>query len=311
MNGEERALFTLDPDAKNIMPTRYRQVAISSDVESLEPAWLEQHFLGREAYMRTRFIVARLGEECALVEVDRPESKALFSDITGVRVIAPAANCRYFYEPEIDTAIPSQLALVAVQHPDVPCVIVEGQYGHVSFILNPAPLLLNVFDIVPPFPSKLVDQVERVLAVAEDLPPIVPVPVLVDSRDELAAHVNPLPAEVLVPCRGSGLVFADTKVSYLDERPREVDWILLGCDRSQQIHRWFYGKQANVVDICPTKFLGKHLDPARTLTRCCLMQEGVEARELATYVPWGCSLDEVRTAIVHILSTVDVPWTRT
>ncbi len=304
-------MFTLDPDAKNIMPTRYRQVAISSDVESLEPAWLEQHFLGREAYMRTRFIVARLGEECALVEVDRPESKALFSDITGVRVIAPAANCRYFYEPEIDTAIPSQLALVAVQHPDVPCVIVEGQYGHVSFILNPAPLLLNVFDIVPPFPSKLVDQVERVLAVAEDLPPIVPVPVLVDSRDELAAHVNPLPAEVLVPCRGSGLVFADTKVSYLDERPREVDWILLGCDRSQQIHRWFYGKQANVVDICPTKFLGKHLDPARTLTRCCLMQEGVEARELATYVPWGCSLDEVRTAIVHILSTVDVPWTRT
>lgn len=304
-------MFTLDPDAKNIMPTRYRQVAISSDVESLEPAWLEQHFLGREAYMRTRFIVARLGEECALVEVDRPESKALFSDITGVRVIAPAASCRYFYEPEIDTAIPSQLALVAVQHPDVPCVIVEGQYGHVSFILNPAPLLLNVFDIVPPFPSKLVDQVERVLAVAEDLPPIVPVPVLVDSRDELAAHVNPLPAEVLVPCRGSGLVFADTKVSYLDERPREVDWILLGCDRSQQIHRWFYGKQANVVDICPTKFLGKHLDPARTLTRCCLMQEGVEARELATYVPWGCSLDEVRTAIVHILSAVDVPWTRT
>ncbi|WP_052757541.1 DUF7714 family protein [Sphingobium chungbukense] len=304
-------MFTLDPDAKNIMPTRYRQVAISSDVESLEPTWLEQHFLGREAYMRTRFIVARLGEECALVEVDRPESKALFSDITGVRVIAPAASCRYFYEPEIDTAIPSQLALVAVQHPDVPCVIVEGQYGHVSFILNPAPLLLNVFDIVPPFPSKLVDQVERVLAVAEDLPPIVPVPVLVDSRDELAAHVNPLPAEVLVPCRGSGLVFADTKVSYLDERPREVDWILLGCDRSQQIHRWFYGKQANVVDICPTKFLGKHLDPARTLTRCCLMQEGVEARELATYVPWGCSLDEVRTAIIHILSTVDVPWTRT
>jgi hypothetical protein len=311
MNGEERALFTLDPDAKNIMPTRYRQVAISSDVESLDPVWLEQHFLGREAYMRTRFIVARIGEECALVEVDRPESKALFSDITGVRVIAPAASCRYFYEPEIDTAIPSQLALVAVRHPDVPCVIVEGQYGHVSFILNPAPLLLNVFDIVPPFPSKLVDQVERVLAVAEDLPPIVPVPVLVDSRDELAAHVNPLPAEVLVPCRGSGLVFADTKVSYLDERPREVDWILLGCDRSQQIHRWFYGKQANVVDICPTKFLGKHLDPARTLTRCCLMQEGVEARELATYVPWGCSLDEVRTAIVHILSAVDVPWTRT
>lgn len=304
-------MFTLDPSAQNIMPTRYRQVAISSDVESLEPAWLEQHFLGREAYMRTRFIVARLGEECALVEVDRPESKALFSVITGVRVVAPAASCRYFYEPRIDTAIPSQLALVAVKNPDVACVIVEGEYGHVSFILNPAPLLLNVFDIVPPFPSKLLDQVERVLAVAEDLPPIVPVPVLVDSREELAAHVSPLPAEVLVPCRGSGLEFPDTKVAYLDERPRKVDWILLGCDRSQQIHRWFYGTQAPVVDICPTRFLGKHLDPARTITRCCLIQEGVEARDLATYVPWGSSLDEVRKALVHILSKVDVPWTRT
>lgn len=304
-------MFTLDPTALNIMPTRYRQVAISSDVESLDPAWLEQHFLGREAYMRTRFIVARLGEDCALVEIARPESTALFSIIEAVRVVATADKCRYFHEPNIDPAIPSQLALVAVRNPDVPCVIVEGEYGHVSFLLNPAPLRLNVFDIVPPFPSKLVDQVERVLAMAEDMPPIVPVPVLVDSRDELASHVSPLPAEVLVPCRGSGLDFERTKVAYLDERPSKVDWILLGCDRSQQIHRWFYGDNAPVVDICPTRFLGEHLEPSHTLTRCCLIQEGVEARDLATYVPWGSSLEEVRKALVHILSKVDVPWTRT
>lgn len=305
-------MFEFDPSAPNVLPSRYRQVALSTELESLEPAWLERHFVGREAYMRTRFIVARSGERTALLEVDRPASTELFSRIEALRVLASETQCRYVIDAEVDCGVPSQLAAVALRHREMRCVVVEGRYSHVSFILNAAPLVLRVLDIVPPLPSKLLDQVERVLADAEDLPPVVAVPVLIDSREELAAACRPMPSQVLVPCRGSGIELPGAKVSYLDERPPVADWTLLGCERSHQIHRWFYGSSPRAVDICPIRFLREGRGGAgATLTRCCLIQEGVEERRSATFVPWGASLAEVREAIQAIVDRAGVQWTPT
>ena len=304
--------FEFEVSAPNVLPTRYRQVALSTDLESLEADWLEQHFIGREAYMRTRFIVARSDTDTALIEVSREPSEDLFSRINGVRVLANASSCRYITAPEVDTGIPSQLAVVAMLNRDVSCVIVEGRYSHVSFILNPNPLVLQVLDIVPPFPSKLFDQIQRVLDVAEDLPPIVAKAVFIDSRTELANACNPLPKDVLVPCRGSGISFENTTVSYLDERPSLAEWTLLGCERSHQIHRWFYDSSPTTVDICPKRFLND-IDPTDgpVITRCCLIQEGIEDRRKATFVPWGSSLAEVREAIETIVERVGIDWTST
>ena len=305
-------MFEIDRFAPNVLPSRYRQVALSTDLESLDSTWLEQHFVGLEAYMRTRFIVARRGDDTALVEVSRPASSELFSAIEHVRVLAGVSECRYVVAPDVDTAVASQLAAVAMGHRDVSCVVVEGRYSHVSFIVNPDPMMLHVFDVVPPFPSKLLDQVQRVLDMAEDLPPVVAVPILVDSRDVLVADCDPLPASVLVPCRGSGIDIEGAAVSYLDERPPLVEWTLLGCERSSQIHHWFYRSNPPTVDICPRRFLGA-ADGADgpILTRCCLVQEGVEKRRHATFVPWGASLAEVRDAIDSIVQRAEVAWTRT
>jgi hypothetical protein len=306
------SVFDFDPSAPNVLPSRYRQVALSTDLESLEPGWLEQHFIGREAYMRTRFIVARSGRDTALVEVDRPASSELFSRIISARVLADASQCRYVVAPNVDCGVPSQLAEVAMGHRDVSCVVVEGRYSHVSFILNADPLVLRVLDIVPPFPSKLLDQVQRVLETAEDLAPIVAAPVLVDSCAKLAEACAPLPDRVLIPCRGSGIDLKGVTVSYLDERPPVADWILLGCERSHQIHRWFYGTTPPTVDICPVRFVCEDMAAeGPILTRCCLMQEGVDERRLATFVPWGASLVEVREAIEAIVRRAEVAWTPT
>nr|WP_131542604.1 hypothetical protein [Paraburkholderia hospita] len=197
-------------------------------------------------------------------------------------------------------------------HRDVSCVVVEGRYSHVSFILNASPLVLRVLDIVPPFPSKLFDQVQRVLETAEDLPPVVVAPIFVDSRDKLLEDCNSLPGHVLIPCRGSGIDLDGVAVSYLDERPPLSDWTLLGCERSHQIHRWFYNTTPPTVDICPIRFVTENMAAeGPVLTRCCLMQEGVEERKLATFVPWGASLNEVREAIEAIVRRAEVAWTPT
>lgn len=302
-------MFSFDIHAPNVLPSRYRQVALTDRAASLALPDLAQYFIGREAYMRTRFIVVRHEGDFALIEVDRPESKALFSNIQAIRLLAAPSECLYVVDPEIDCGVASQLALVASRHPTVRCVIVEGRYSHVSFILNPSPLQLRVLDIVPPFPSKLLDQVERVLADAEDLPPIVVKPILVDSREELA--LAQLPSEhVLLPCRGSGIELQGTTVSYLDERPPRHDWTLLGCERSHQIHRWFYGENLpTMVDVCPVRFAKDTATNGPLLTRCCLLQEGIEERSKGVFVPWGASLAEVRQAIETIVRKEMPKWT--
>jgi hypothetical protein len=295
-----------DPEAWNVVPSRYRQVAVAA-VPTLDPAWLVEHFTDREVYFRTRFVVARCVDRVALVEVDRKPSDDLFTPTLAARVLAGPTDCAVVVDPAVDTAVPSQLAAAAEDIPDARCVVVEGAYSHVSFILNPAPIRIRLIDVVPPGPAKLLDQVRRVLATAEDLPPIVVVPDLVDSRRLLAEAYDVPPRVVLIPCRGSGMDFPGSAVSFLDERPPARDWTLLGCERSNQIHRWFYGNTPQRVDICPRQRLTA--DGPGTLTRCCLLQEGFESESSGTVVPWGASLAEVRAAIETIVDRSGIVWT--
>ena len=211
-------MFDLDPAAPNIMPSRYRQVSVAA-VPSLVPEDLVVRFTGREAYYRTRFVIARLDGDpgnCALVELARDGSDELFSPAVAARVLATAEECAYMPDEDADPGIASHLAGVALRCPDKRCVVVEGRYRHVSFLLNPEPVRITVVDIVPPEPSKLVDQVTRVLDSAEDLPPIAVQERIVDSR---ALVTEPVPEGLIVPCRGGGIDIEGVAVSHLDERP--------------------------------------------------------------------------------------------
>lgn len=303
-------VFDLDPGAANITPSRYRQVSVAA-VESLDPDDLVTHFCGREAYRRTRFVVARRHgdpQQCALVELARDGSDDLFSPALGARVLAAAHECAHVRDESLDPGVPSHLARAAQRHPDRRCVVVEGRYRHISFLLNPAPVPLTVVDVVPPVPSKLADQVARVLDSAEDLPPMVVSERVVDSR-ELVADADDPPAEgLIVPCRGGGIDIEGVPVAHLDERPPFAGSTLLGCERSQQIHRWFYGADAaRTIDWCPRRLLdgadrswlgGEVTGPV--LSRCCMLEEGMQRRGDTVMVPWGATLAEVRAALAAL-----------
>ncbi|GAB3201185.1 hypothetical protein GCM10027062_22620 [Nocardioides hungaricus] len=295
-----------DASAPNLVPSRYRQVSVST-VPTLEPGWLVEHLTGREVYFRTRFVVAQCEGRRALVEVDRPESGELFVPTVAARVLAGPDECGFVADESVDTAVPSQLAAAAARVPGARCVVVEGLYSHVSFILNPAPVRLRVVDVEPPGPAKLADQVARVLALAEDVPPVLAEAELHDVRRLLP---DPPPADVLLPCRAAGMEFAGSEVSFLDERPDARDWTLLGCERSDQIHRWCYGVAPRRVDTCPRQWLPVGSDGV-TLTRCCLLQEGVEVEGGNVVVPWGASLAEVHRAVDEVVRLSGVAWTAT
>ena len=310
-------MFELDPAAPNVMPARYRQVSVAS-VPSLSPDDLVDRFTGREAYHRTRFVVARLDgdpERCALVELARDGSDDLFSEAVAARVLVPSAECAYVRDDSIDSGVPSHLARAAARCPDHRCVVVEGRYRHISFMLNADPIRVTVLDVVPPEPSKLADQVARVLDSAENLPPVSVSEWIVDSRS-LVAEAGPPPAGgLVVPCRGGGVEIEGVEVSHLDERPSSAGSTLLGCERSQQIHRWFYGTDApRTIDWCPRRLMdaaGGAADSGLVLSRCCMLEEGTERHGDTAMVPWGATLEEVRTALHSLVGTGDGAWTPT
>ena len=74
--------------------------------------------------------------------------------------------------------------------------------------------------------------------------------VLVPELVDLEALAPP-GVDVLLPCRGSGVAVDGAATWYLDQRPDRQPWFLVGCDRSREIHRWFYGEDAPGVDMCP------------------------------------------------------------
>ena len=99
-------------------------------------------------------------------------------------MLASATECDYVRDDSVDPGVPSHLARAAERRPGRRCVVVEGRYRHVSFLLNADPIRVTVLDVVPPEPSKLADQVARVLDSAEG--PASHIGERVDRRQPLA-----------------------------------------------------------------------------------------------------------------------------
>jgi hypothetical protein len=103
-------------------------------------------------------------------------------------------------------------------------------------------------------------------------------------------------------------------LSYLDQRPDQRDWTLVGCTRSQQIHMWFYGQEVPVRDFCPRRRATN--DGQVVLTKCCLLESGMEVRGTVVYVPWGSTLAGVREGLGAAIAlsrsqsrgSADEPW---
>jgi hypothetical protein len=287
----------------NLVPSQYRSVSVADVPVPLDGPGLRAYLLGRPVYRRTRYLIARHGDATALAEVTKESEQPLFSPVTAVRMLAGPGETVLVDAPGADTAVPSQLARVAAsQAPGARCVVVRGRYGHISFILDPAPLRIRVVEVVPPWPPKLVDQLARVLELAEDLPPVELIPELADLAVLAAAR----PAgHYLFPCRageaqGPGQARRPgTAVSYLDELPEREPWTLVGCARSKAIHDWFYPGEVPVVDMCPRNLAAKCPATAgqAVLTKCCLLEDRVSVTGGMVVVPWGASVAQLREGL--------------
>ncbi len=289
------------------IPDRYREVSVARVDVPLEIDALHALFTSRPVYRRTRYLVVHNGDRTALVEVDRRTSGGLFDDVADVRLLAGPAETAYLHRPDLDTGVPSELVKAAQDVPHSRCVVVEGRYGHVSFVLDPAPVRLHVLDVAPPRPAKLVDQVQRFLRTADDLAPVLPLPTVVELSDLLPATPRP---HYLLQCRGGGMDVPGASVSYLDEVPPRQDWTLLGCARSRAIHDVLYDGAVPQIDTCPrTLAKGLHVPAAEMLlVKCCLLEERIETDGQHTVVvPWGASFGHLRAGLEAVVDLAARP----
>lgn len=284
---------------KNLVPLPYRRVSVQNYTGEMSGDAIRAHLLGRETYRRTDFIVLRQGDATAVAAVGALDRTPLFSPINTVEVLALPDSCRFAVAPETDPANPSALAAKACALGVGPeeTLVVLGKYEHVNFIHHPDPLVIRVVEVVPPEPPKLFGLAQHVLSYA-DLPPIRLELERIDLNDLAAGHTPPA---FLVPCRSGGLDKFPAPVYFLDERPAQrQDWTLIGCERSLQFHRYYYGDEPRRIEMCPRVIAGRREEP--TLLKCCLLEFHIETEGRVATVPWGADLKMVEEAL-RLLAT--------
>lgn len=283
-----------DP-AINTITYPYRGLSVQDTELPLTDEAIEGLLLGREIYRRTEYLVLRNGRQAALVGLRAAGRESLFSPVVQARVLSGPETTVWIENDDVDVGNASALARAALAHrvDGALAYVVRGRYEHVNFIWRPSPVRIHVTEVIPPQPPKLYSMAAQAVAFDEELPPIDLVLDAVDIRH--LADEHPAPA-YLLPCRGSG-VDLPAPVSFLDTRPaRQGDWLMIGCERSQQFHRHFYGADSAQVDLCPRARAGRD-DGELVLTKCCLLERGLEFAGDTAVVPWGSNLDEVRAAL--------------
>lgn len=283
---------------KNFVPLPYRRVSYQPYAGEMSEAAISAHLLAREVYRRTDIVVLHKGKEQAVAAVQRAESDSLFTHAQAVEVLALPGQCVFLHAPETDPANPSALAKLARAHgvSGEQTVIVQGAFDHINIIHHPDPLLVRVVEVAPPEPPKLYAMAEHVLSYAK-LPPICLELERIELR-QLCRQVRP--EAYLVPCRSGGLDDLGAPVYFLDERPpQRQPWVLIGCERSLQFHRHYYGDEPPRVEMCPRKLAPDADCP--TLLKCCLLEFGIEQEGQTVIVPWGADLAMVEQALRLLL----------
>jgi hypothetical protein len=285
---------------ENFVPLPYRCVSFQPYDGLMDVDSITQYLRAREVYRRTDIVILHNdSQQYAVAAVQRAGSETLFTRVDKVEVIALPDDCVFIADPETDPGNRSALAKIALKHHVTPhqTAIVVGAFDHVNIIHHPNPKVLRVIEVIPPEPPKLYHMVEQVLSYA-DLPPIVLELKTIDLRD-LAATVTP--EAYLVPCRSGGLTELSAPVYFLDERPEQRQpWTLLGCERSLQFHRHYYGDEPTRVEMCPRKL--QQPDKNATILKCCLLEYDFEQEGNTLIVPWGTDLGMIEKALRQLFN---------
>ncbi|RLI41495.1 hypothetical protein DRO69_11495 [Candidatus Bathyarchaeota archaeon] len=307
-----------------ITPSHCRQVSIietRQDILNNEGA-LKKLALNKEVYETTQYLlVGNEKQGFAILEVKKEDARKLFQRIIKVNVLALASESTLIVDSNVDVLNPNQLvplALKTYQRSGKKATVVLGKYSHVSFVLvkgEPQLDKIEVVDVVPPRPAKLVTMIKDAMKVG-----LINKTVDIEVREidliELAKKIIDKGAEVIIfPCKSSGITAQSVgaEVFFLDKGILPVlekgykRLGLVGCDVSFAVLQHLLGRnfdRSKIIfeQICPRKAVPNKLP---FITKCCKLREGyktiLKGETLGVIVPWGARLKEVSGALNWLL----------
>ena len=278
----------------------YRGLSVQEvDFPLTEEAVLD-YLLGREVYRRTDYLALRSHGDTALVAVRKESLEPLFSPVVEARLLAGPDETAWVESPETDVGNSTSLAAAAV----------PGARRD----RDPRPLRARQLHLGagadhgaghrggPAVPAEAVragaagDRVRRGPAAREPR-----------ARRRRRARPRRGQPGVGLPAAVPGIRAPSSvrRSSFLDTRPGERgDWTLIGCERSLQFHRHFYGDEPTAGRPVPAQARrGRARPHAGRDPHQVLPDRARAARSTATraVVPWGTNLDEVREGLRHML----------
>nr|BBD49886.1 hypothetical protein [Alteromonadaceae bacterium PE-TB08W] len=287
----------------NFTPLPYRGVSYQPYAGEMSESAIIAYLSCREVYRRTNVVVLHNTDgDHAVVAIQRVPGESLFVKVAKIEVLALPNSCVVALSEHKDPANRSSLAQLAVElkiSPDQ-TLVVQGRFDHINIIHRPKPLRLKVVEVAPPNPPKLFALCEHVLSYAS-LPPICLDLERIDLNELCKSNQSDA---LLVPCRSGGLDQLGESIHFLDERPEQrKDWTLIGCERSLQFHRHYYGDEPPRIEMCPRALTGTVSKP--TLLKCCMLEFDTELEGDLAVVPWGADLPMVERALREVSKGVD------
>ena len=268
-------------------------------------ASLEAAMDGRKTYKLTEYYCVTDGAEWAVIHVLKDKGARLLVPIEGIEVLALPHETVHVVDATVDTTNPTAMLGAAEGFAeDTRCVVVQGEFNHMSFVLrDDQEVRVRVFDVVPPYPSKVASLARRALECR-------PLPVLIEEEtvdlSDLAGDIDPA-VKVLFPCR-AGEMELDRVVGYLDEVPalgETEDVVLVGCNLSERIFKEHYGRRPlRFVSMCPLELALERPSGRWTLVKCCKEKGPFGVHERVVAIPWSATKGDTAAALEAIVERV-------
>jgi len=281
-----------------VFPVHCNEVGVRKVEFNLGEEEIRQAAVGKLVYWKTRYLLLTSRDEWAIIKV-RSEGSGLFRQVSQIDIIVLPKDIEYVENSLLNVLSVSTMAHVASKT-SKRAVIVKGAFDHVSFILGETAIVLNVYDVVPPKPSKLIDLTEKTLARESIDRPIILIPKILD----LHTLVSPKDEVVMLPCRTSGvnLKQSNQRVLFLDEAPtlsrsEAKSVTLVGCDLSRKVFTSHYGVLPKFRNICPKKWALKESSDELSLCLCCLEDSDFKREGNLLVLPWGVTSKQVEAAV--------------
>ncbi|UCE36308.1 MAG: hypothetical protein JSW00_12320 [Thermoplasmata archaeon] len=289
-----------------MFPDHCKEVSLKRVLFPLTKDKIEENLINKSAYKKTKFMVLNNGNDWAVVSIQKPEGKTLFSKIENIEIISLPDSTKYVEDPKIDVLSPTKM-LEKAEEMGTKTLVIKGKFEHISFIHEEKMQPVRVLEVVPPEPPKLVELVKKVLYSGNVNKPVKIVPDILDLS-EIAQKSGK--KKIIFPCHSSGLK-GDGDSLYLDQSPEihedSDELVLIGCDLSLKIFKTLYKKEPEFYNFCPKKKILEQSQNIPTITKCCEQKEGHERVENVAIVPWGATAKEVEEALLDILGDVDAP----